>query len=180
MIFIKLFILGCIGYFLSGLYDVAILYDKSLLKRLTFIGFFITALPYLILPSLVTSPFPLYILLILLPLLLIFTGLLIYSVFIEIRLGAEKHDGLYQKGTYGFSRHPGFLWYTTINCIVTIYFWDIRVLLLCVGLTFCNLCLITIEDCVFFPKMFPEYSAYRKTTPFLFSFHSLFYWRNTR
>jgi len=177
MEFIKLFIVGSIGYFLSGLYDVAILYDKSLLKRILFIGFFITGVPYLFLPSLVTSPFSHVVLLFAIPLLLVFVWLLLYSVFFEIRKNDEKSSSLYQKGTYSFSRHPGFLWYTTINCIIAVYFWDMRVALLCVGFTLCNLVLIFVEDVVLFPLMFEEYREYKKHTPFLVSLDSLLHWR---
>ena len=177
---IKLFLLGSIGYFLSGLYDVAILYGKSLLRRLFFLGFIITAIPYPLLPFIVTSPFPPYILWIIVPLLLIFALLLVYSVFIEIRLGSKKQKGLYQKGTYSFSRHPGFLWYTTINFIIAIYFYDIRVTYLCAGFILCNLILISIEDMVLFPLMFSEYEDYKKRTPFLLSLHSLLFWRRPR
>lgn len=178
MEFIKLFIVGSVGYFLAGLYDVAILYDKSLLKRILFVGFFLTGIPYLFLPSLATSPFGPVVLLFAIPLLLLFLWLLIYSVFIEIHKGSEHASSLYQKGTYSFSRHPGFLWYTTINCIIAMYFWDFNVALLCVGFTLCNFVLILVEDIVLFPLMFTEYSEYKKHTPFLLSLNSFLHWRD--
>lgn len=178
MEFIKLFIVGSVGYILAGLYDVAILYDKSLLKRVLFIGFFLTGIPYLYIPLILSSVFPLYILILVIPLLLFFLSLLIYSVFIEIHKNHDTSSVLYQKGTYSFSRHPGFLWYTAINCIFVCYYWDIRVTFLCASLTLCNLALITIEDLFIFPRMFSQYHEYKKHTPFLFSLDSFSRWRN--
>jgi hypothetical protein len=39
--------------------------------------------------------------------------------------------------------------------------------LILVGYTLCNLALVTLEDQVLFPKMFPGYGAYKNTTHFL-------------
>jgi len=181
MEFIKLFIVGSIGYFLSGLYDVAILYDKSILKRILFLGFFITGVPYIFLPFLVTSPLPPIVLLLFVPLILLFLWLLLYSVFFETQKNNNGTSSqLYQKGTYGFSRHPGFLWYTAINCLIAIYFWDFRVALLCLGFTLCNFILIFIEDVLLFPRIFLEYREYKKQVPFLLSFNFFLHWRRPR
>lgn len=166
---IKLFFVGATGYLLAGLYDVAIIHNKPLLTKIFYVGFFITAIPYLILFKTWKTPFNTFSLWIFIPLLVIFIGLLIYSVLLEFLLSSEKPGDLYTKGTYSFSRHPGFIWYTAINVLLGIYFWDSRIALLCWGFTLCNLILITVEDRVFFPKMFPLYAEYRKQTPFFLS-----------
>ncbi len=166
---IKLFIIGAIGYFLTGLYDVAILHNRLLIKKFLFMGFFITVLPYLFLFLERTSPHPALSIWIIAILLLLFSFLLIYSVLVEISISSVKAGTLYQRGTYGFSRHPGFLWFTIINLLVSLYFWDIQISVLCTGFILCNLALITIEDLFLFPKMFPEYTEYKKKTPFLIS-----------
>ena len=166
---IKLFFIGATGYLLAGLYDVAILHNKSLLKKILYVGFFITALPYPLLFKTWETPFANASLWLFIPLFILFIGLLIYSVLLEFLLSSEKPGNLYTKGTYSFSRHPGFLWYTAINVLIGVYFWDYRIALLCAGFTLCNLILIIVEDLVFFPKMFPHYSEYRKQTPFFLS-----------
>ena len=175
--FIKLFILGSSGYLLSGLFDVAILYNKPTLKKILYVGFVITAIPYVILFFPYSSPIPLLGRWIIFALLLFFALLLIYSVFIEVSFLAQKPGTFYKKGTYSISRHPGFLWYTAINILVAIYFWDYRITLLCAGFCLDNLVLISIEDKFLFPKMFDEYQEYKKQTPFLLSIRSFTQWR---
>ncbi len=163
---IKLFFLGAIGYLLAGLYDVAILLDKPVLRRFLYAGFFITAIPYPVVFFTRDSPLPGFAGWILFPLIIGFALLLIYSVMIETSLFSESTGKLYQKGTYRISRHPGFIWYTIINVLVSIYYWNYHITMLFAGFTLCNLILITVEDRIFFPKMFSEYDAYRKSTPF--------------
>ncbi len=162
----KLFFIGATGYMFAGFYDVAILCHKSLLAKFLYIGFFITAIPYPILFLTYGTVLPTTTTLILLPLIGIFTLLLIYSVLIEIPLFGRTPGKLYRKGTYNFSRHPGFIWYTAINVLLAWYFWNLEIALLCAGLTACNFLLIIIEDLVLFPKMFPEYTDYKKKTRF--------------
>ncbi len=163
---IKLFLLGAIGYLFAGLYDVAILHDKPLLRRFLYVGFFITALPYPVIFFTYASPLPSYSAWIVFPLVGVFALLLIYSVMIETALFSGSTGKLYQKGTYKISRHPGFIWYTIINVLVSIYYWNYRITMLFMGLTLCNLILIVVEDRIFFPEMFSEYEEYRKNTPF--------------
>ena len=163
---IKLFLLGATGYLLAGLYDVAILHDKPLLRKFLYAGFFITAIPYPVIFFTRVSPLPGYAAWILFPLIIAFALLLIFSVMVETSLFSDSTGKLYQKGTYRISRHPGFIWYTIINVLVSIYYWNYRITMLFVGLTLCNLILIVVEDRVFFPKMFSEYEEYRKSTPF--------------
>ncbi|MHC1691753.1 MAG: hypothetical protein AB9828_01840 [Sphaerochaetaceae bacterium] len=166
---IKLFILGATGYLLLGFYDLAIVRDKPLLRKFLFAGFFITSVPYLVVFLTWQSPLGAAMAWTLRILVFLFTLLLVYSVLLEIPLRAKIPGKLYREGTYGFSRHPGFIWYTVINLLIVIYYWDCGIVLLCAGFTVCNLALIVVEDMVLFPKMFPEYGEYRKHTPFFIS-----------
>jgi protein-S-isoprenylcysteine O-methyltransferase Ste14 len=180
MEFIKLFIVGFAGYLLSGFHDVAMLYNKSSLKRILSLGFFITAIPYVYLFATYTSPHGKAIVLTTILLITLFGLLLIYSVFIETALFSSKAGTLYSEGTYRFSRHPGFIWYTKINVLVAFYFWNFHITLLCVGLIACNLILISIEDIILFPKLFPTYNDYRQNTPFIISLKNLYSGRKGR
>ncbi|AEV30141.1 putative protein-S-isoprenylcysteine methyltransferase [Sphaerochaeta pleomorpha str. Grapes] len=163
---IKLFFLGAIGYFLAGLYDLAIVYKKPVLKRVFYLGFFITPIPYPILFFTHESPLSLIAIWATIILIGVFSILLVYSVLLEIPLKAEKTGKLYRGGTYSISRHPGFIWFTMINLLIGVYFWNFKITLLCIGFTACNLLLILIEDLIFFPRMFSEYEEYKKETHF--------------
>jgi protein-S-isoprenylcysteine O-methyltransferase Ste14 len=164
---IKLFLLGATGYSLAAMYDVAILYRKQHLKHLFSLGFILTVIPYPFVFQSYRSPLPVVARTVLLVLAGIFALLLLYSVVIEIALFARQPGKLYREGTYSICRHPGFLWFTTINVLASIYFWNFLIFLVCTGFTACNLALIAIEDIVLFPKMFPEYEEYKSRTPFL-------------
>ncbi|PKL11705.1 MAG: hypothetical protein CVV52_12910 [Spirochaetae bacterium HGW-Spirochaetae-8] len=166
---IKLFILGATGYFLTGLYDVAILRKRPLLKKILSVGFPITATPYLFLFLAWESPHSTFMQWTIVVLLLCFSILLVYSVLLEIPLSSVEPAALYQGGTYRFSRHPGFIWFTIINLLIPLYFWNFGISLICLGFILCDLALIFIEDRYFFPEMFPEYGEYKKKTPFFLS-----------
>jgi len=163
---------------LSGLYDVAVLYDKYLLRKGLYLGFFLTAVPYPIMFLTMRSPLGSGISTLLVLLVLLFTALLAYSVLIEIPRSANAHGTLYRSGTYSFSRHPGFIWYTVVNILIAVYFWDIGIALVCAGFIVCNLVLIAIEDSVLFPRMFADYGEYRKETPFFLSLQNMIHRRS--
>lgn len=173
MEFIKLFLCGALGlsgYILSGLYDVSIIHEKKLLRKIAFPGFFITAVPYVLFFFMVEIPHHIAVTVPVILLIFVFSWLLIYSVLIEIPRNNGGNSVLYDRGTYSFSRHPGFLWYTTINVLVAILFWDPGILLLCTLFTIFNFVLVIMEDRVLFPRMFSSYQEYRDTVPFLFGF----------
>ena len=159
---------------------MAILHGKPLLGKLLHIGFFLTAIPYPFLFIQYRSPLPGIFAWVILPSLSILTAMLIYSVFLEIPLATDNSGQLFRAGTYGFSRHPGFLWYTGVNILVAFYFLDGGIAMLCAALTMCNLLLVTVEDVLLFPRMFDGYDEYRKETPFLFSIHHVLHRRNQR
>lgn len=180
MILIKLFVLGVIGYLLSGLYDIAVLYRKTMVKWIFYPGFFITAIPYLWLFLEFRSPLPIWVGIPLLIVMSVCMILLIYSVLIEIQIHPVQPKKVYDRGTYRISRHPGFLWYTLVNVLIALYFWDMSIALVCLAFIGCNLLLIIVEDFIIFPKMFSDYGEYKQQTPFLFSLRHLFHRRDRK
>ena len=166
----EFFIIGTAGYILLILFDLAIIKRKVFLKWVTMTGFILTAVPYVLLHRLYTSTHPLPLQILLYSLLALCAGLLVFSVFLEVRLFSSGKEGkLYKGGTYSISRHPGFLWYTGVNCVIAWLFFRLDVLSLVIGLTVDNFLLIFLEDRVLFPRMFTGYDAYRREVPFLFS-----------
>ncbi|MEA4864191.1 MAG: hypothetical protein VB088_02195 [Sphaerochaeta sp.] len=165
---IKLFLLGACGYLLAALYDIALLYKKTWLARLFFAGFFLTFVPFIFFFILYQSPHAVGLRVLLLVLMGLFLLLTLYSVLMELHLYGD--GTLYTKGTYSLCRHPGFLWYSFFTLLTALYFWHAPIVWVCIGYIICNFALIMLEDVVLFPKMFPEYKAYKKTTPFLIPF----------
>ena len=163
----KLFLLGASGYLLAALYDIALLKGFYRISKLLYLGFFVTVLPFLFLFSRFSSPHHPAFSLLLILFMVANAVLLIYSVLLEIPLKSNKDGGLYTGGTYKICRHPGFLWFSFFNVSASLFFWYTPITLLLVGYTLCNLALVTLEDRVLFPKMFPQYGEYKKTTPFL-------------
>lgn len=164
---IKLFFVGMSGYVLAGLYDFSILHKKKNLTRLTALGFPLTAVPLVYLFAAGKPGLGIAGAIALIVLVLLCSAGLIYSVFIELFLHAPRDGRAYTRGTYSFSRHPGFIWYTGIHLLAAIYFMKTDIALLCASLVICNLVLITVEDAVLFPRMFDDYDQYREKTPFI-------------
>ncbi|MGH0053860.1 MAG: hypothetical protein ACQ5SW_10765 [Sphaerochaetaceae bacterium] len=167
MEFFKLFLLGASGYLLAALYDIALLLRYYRISKVLYLGFFVTALPFFFLFSRYDSPHSPIIGIILILFMVVSAGLLIYSVLVEIPLKNKEQGNLYTGGTYKICRHPGFLWFSLFNIFVSLFFWYTPITLILAGYTLCNLALVTLEDQVLFPKMFPGYGAYKKTTHFL-------------
>ncbi len=180
MEFINLVIIGTAGYILLFIYDLSQLYNKPFIRYMSSVGFLLTALPYVIvMGNHQIVQLTLHEGFILLGLVL-FTMLLLYSVLIEIPLyyhrNASKKVGntnpeVYCHGTYSFSRHPGFIWYTCINMLFTVC--DSQLLLLMIVLTSWNFFLILIEDRFIFPKTFIGYDTYKRNVPFILSFKNI-------
>lgn len=167
MEFFKLFLLGASGYLLAALYDVALLKGYYRISKLLYLGFFVTALPFLFLFSRFESPHHPTFKVLLMLIMAANAALLIYSVLVEIPLKSNKSGSLYTGGTYTICRHPGFLWFSFFNVSASLFFWYTPITLVLAGYTLCNFALVTLEDRVLFPKMFPQYGEYKKTTPFL-------------
>jgi len=104
--------------------------------------------------------------------LLLLLGLLIKSLVIDLRGHSEVEDGLKmrkatKKGTYSFSRHPGFLWYCLLFIIIDIYVGEVDYVLGSLVLISGNCILIVLEDILLFPRIFDNYNVYKKEVPFL-------------
>lgn len=104
--------------------------------------------------------------------LVVFALLLIYSLFIEIPLRATYIDGgldtrLVTTGTYALSRHPGILWFAGLVMSMLIINPSKTTLLAGVAWFSADVLLVLIEDIYFFPRMFPTYSTYQYSTPFI-------------
>jgi protein-S-isoprenylcysteine O-methyltransferase Ste14 len=104
--------------------------------------------------------------------LLVFAVLLIYSLFIEIPLRATYIDGgvdapLVTTGTYALCRHPGVLWFAGL--VISMLLINPSNTTLLAGMTWLSVdtLLVLVEDIYFFPRMFPTYSTYQSSTPFL-------------
>ncbi len=169
----NLFLLTIAGYSLLAIHDASQIRPIPPLKWITYSGYAVIALPYLIVfqqnPAGRHLQTPL--LLLLAVLLLALLVLLVYSVFIEIPLMTRHQESLgnsplYRKGTYAISRHPGFLWLTAIHVILGLLFWERGVIMLLALMTCCNLVLIIFEDRVIFPRIFPQYAEYRNEVAF--------------
>jgi protein-S-isoprenylcysteine O-methyltransferase Ste14 len=164
---IKLFLLGTVGYILAALYDISLIYEKKRFSRLLSIGYFIIAVPYLLLfwgwntphsPPLSTA---------LIVLILLSAVLTLYTALLEIPLRNKGKGALYTEGTYALCRHPGFLAHALCNLMIGLYFFSLPTSLLCLLFVGCNLILVTLEDVLLFPRLFVHYDTYKLTTPFL-------------
>jgi protein-S-isoprenylcysteine O-methyltransferase Ste14 len=104
--------------------------------------------------------------------LVVFALLLIYSLFIEIPLRSTYIDGgadarLVTTGTYALSRHPGVLWFAGLVMSMLLINPSKTTLLAGVAWLSADILLVLVEDIYFFPRMFPTYSTYQSSTPFL-------------
>lgn len=175
-----LFILS--GYLLLIIHDYSQIKRRRLISALTYPGYLLILITYISIVhtyQIRTYMVP-FITGGLIALIVTFTGLLIFSVFIEIPLGTsgkntpigsrkiEEHDrNAYDRGTYNLSRHPGFIWMLALNLSLFLLFCNLEVLILLSLLTLCNLILIIIEDKLIFPAIFRDYEKYKQKVPFL-------------
>ncbi len=165
---IKLFILGAVGYLFTGLYDVAQLREDQGLSSVFAFGFFLAAIPYLLLLFTFVTPHPPYISTPLLLLAIFAGGATGYVVLMEIPRNHHDHTTVYDRGSYEKIRHPGFLTHLVLNIFIVLYFFNLPTLFLCIGYVLCNLILITVEDIWLFPRLFIDYDEYKSRTGFLF------------
>jgi protein-S-isoprenylcysteine O-methyltransferase Ste14 len=100
-----------------------------------------------------------------------FLLLLFYSLFVEIPLKGTYSGGdgrrVFSSGTYGFIRHPGFLWFVGFQvCLMVIFRRSDIYLFSCVTILL-NFGLILVEDVWIFPRLFEDYTEYKRKVPFL-------------
>jgi protein-S-isoprenylcysteine O-methyltransferase Ste14 len=164
---IKLFLLGAIGYLLLGLFDLAQIRQRGLFCRILAFGFLITALPYPLMLIRYRSVHPPLLGMVLLIMVIASALATIYVAALEIPLSHTGAGEVYSRGSYRRIRHPGFVLHLAFNTLFALYLFDGAVALLCLLFVACNLALVTIEDCIFFPRLFPGYDDYKETTGFL-------------
>lgn len=98
--------------------------------------------------------------------------LIIYSVFINLPfhktyVAPGVGDKLIKTGTYALARHPGVLWYVLV-LISLIMISRSKLLLIAAPIWLAlDILHVTIQDRLFFGKMFKGYDDYRRETPML-------------
>ncbi|TFG64004.1 MAG: hypothetical protein E4H36_04145 [Spirochaetales bacterium] len=97
--------------------------------------------------------------------------LLFFSQFPALLSGGENGEGgprtCSRRGAYGVVRHPGFWWFFFMIGFLNIAFRQTEVLEISCVLVLINLLFVILEDTVIFPKLFSDYTDYRKGVPFL-------------
>lgn len=103
----------------------------------------------------------------------IFLVLLVFSLFLEIPLAQSyrKTTGMRhvtQTGTYALVRHPGVLWFFFLTLSLVPASGSVWLLAAVPLWTVLNVCLVLVEDKIFFPEIFgAEYRQYTHRVPFL-------------
>lgn len=102
--------------------------------------------------------------------------LLVYSTFIEVRFGnaflrsaetLRREGALVTTGTYALTRHPGALWYTTLVLALVLVSGSRDMLLSAPVWVAMEVGWVVLQDRLFFPRIFPRYPEYARTTPML-------------
>lgn len=173
-------ILGSFGFLLFFIYDInSIIWKNRMLHRCFFVGCMLlwlstTGILWHFKDSLVdnVNRYPGW-----LASALIFTGLLIHSLFFALPfkktyINDVTDKRVYTKGVYALCRHPGVLWF--IGLYLSIYFLIQQPLMLAGSLVFCfwNLTYIIFQDLWTFPRTFHDYGEYSAIAPFLIPNHS--------
>jgi len=98
-------------------------------------------------------------------------ALLVWTVFIEIPIGAKKHTvepgRAYHYGSYGMCRHPGFWWFLIFTLGMALWKSDFYAIFLFFFANVLNLLLILLQDKYTFIIQFRDYQEYSKKVPFL-------------
>lgn len=171
-------LLSATGFIALVLFDMAQIYNRKLLSAIFSIigyGAIVSTLLFLIfihkLPYPPETGFALVSLVIKSMGALFFFILLLYSNVIEIGLKSpySKSGKRYalETGTYGLVRHPGFLWLTFLLILLSLVYKNVQFSLFSAVIIFQNFLLILVEDIVLFPKLFKNYTQYKKQVPFI-------------
>ncbi len=167
-------IIGSLAFVALYLFDVYTLKNQIVKKRLFGIIGLLTLIYATIMVVMVSDKilFPLALRIVCGVLMGGATFLLIYSLFLELPFvktyGKEEHTNtLVDTGTYALCRHPGVLWFGMLYFFF--FFTTGAKLLIPAGIiwTILDIIHIYLQEKIFFPKMFPKYKNYMKTTPML-------------
>ena len=97
-----------------------------------------------------------------------FTLLLVFSVFIEVGLNTYEPQAkphLVTSGTYGLVRHPGVIWLFLAYGFAALFFSSWWLLITAVVWTFVNTLYIVLQERLVLQKLFLEYDKYVSSTP---------------
>jgi protein-S-isoprenylcysteine O-methyltransferase Ste14 len=98
-------------------------------------------------------------------------GFLVWTVFLEIPLGAKKskvpRGHAYARGSYGKCRHPGFWCFLLFSISLAMWANNSLVLISFFIANVLNLLLILLQDQYTFPIQFVDYREYAEKVPFL-------------
>jgi len=103
-----------------------------------------------------------------LPLSIVFFGLLIFSVFIEVGVNTYQKTAeprLVTNGTYSMVRHPGVVWLFFTIFFASMYFTSVYLLIAAFLWTIVNTIYTLIQEKLIFTKIFKDYKTYQQTTP---------------
>lgn len=96
----------------------------------------------------------------------VFSILLVYSIFIEVSITNKDH-GLITSGTYALSRHPGVLWLFMVYLFASFVFGNYGLLLAGIVWTLVNILYVYLQEKYIFIYLFENYDGYQDTTPML-------------
>ncbi|MEE8413071.1 MAG: methyltransferase [Dehalococcoidales bacterium] len=106
--------------------------------------------------------------------------LLIYSLFISLPfrktyVASGVSDRLITKGMYSLVRHPGVIWLSLVLLSLILVSSSSLLLAAAPLFIFLDIILVTIQDKVFFSRMFDGYQDYRLETPMVLPNRKSFY-----
>jgi len=167
-------LIGICGFLLCYAFDWASLQNLRLVKQL--IGLLAICLTVYATIMVCVIPVKFHLPFFTLPLgvglLVISLCLLVYSLFIEVPFHntyAKKGVGnkLITTGTYALVRHPGVIWLAIVYLSLALIFPSTTLFLAVIVWLIMDIIIVTLQDKVLFPKMFPTYREYQLKTPFL-------------
>ena len=162
------FLMGACGFFSLLIYDISqIRQNYKLASVFSIIGYIsiLAAIFFLIFSSPVTAASP-WLIVAGIGLSLVFTSLLIYSLFIELSYKSgivpQEERCVVCKGTYKLVRHPAFLWFAALILSLNILFMSHAFSIVSMSLVLMDFLLVLVEDKYIFPALFADYDEYKK------------------
>jgi len=167
-------LIGTLGFLIACAFDWASLKQLPVIKQLA--GLVAVCLLVYAIVMVCLSPTKLELPTFTIPLgiclLLIFSPLLAYSLFIEIPFHstyAKRGFGkrLITTGTYALVRHPGVIWLAFVFLSLILLFPSTTLFFAAIAWLALDVIHVALQEKLFFTKMFPSYHDYQQQTPFL-------------
>ncbi len=102
---------------------------------------------------------------------LLFLALLLYTLFFALPFGStylsKETPVVCRRGLYALCRHPGVLWLAGLYFCLYLAMGTAALLTAAILFTLLDLAYVVLQDLWSFPRQFPDYGDYRKSTPFL-------------